>query len=750
MGSVNSEPSPHLPASQRPTCLADGLCREPFDILGIHRSGEDDEGGVVVRAFLPWASEASVVRDGHRVPLQRTHPAGLFETEFPEDAEPFPYQIEAVTEAGEIVRLDDPYRFSPVLDPDRIALLMSGDDPRIYEYLGAHLMVREGVGGTCFAVWAPNAHNVNLIGDFNAWDGRCHPMRRLGTSGVWELFIPSVEEGALYKYEIRTTAGQRLEKADPIGFAMELRPATASEVADLDRYDWGDGDWVRQRAERQGPEAPISIFEAHLGSWRRRPDRDPSTDDQGWLGYRELAEELLPYVKEMGYTHIELLPVSEHPLDQSWGYQTVGYFATTSRFGSPDDFRFFVDRAHQLGIAVILDWVPAHFPNDTHGLARFDGPHLYEHADPRRGAHPDWGTAIFDYGRPEVMAFLVSSALFWIEQYHIDGIRADAVASMLYLDYSRGADEWVPNIHGGHENLEAMDLLCRMNDVLHGEYPGVLTFAEESTAWPNVSRPTSQGGLGFDMKWNMGWMHDTLESLQTAPAERDQVYDRLRQSLTYAFSEHYLLPYSHDEVVHLKRSMLSKMPGETREQLANLRLLLAYQYGHPGKKLLFMGGEIGVRDEWQAEGELDWSLLESEGHRGLQRFVRDLNRVYGHEPPLHEVDFSPEGFEWIDCHDPERTTLSFLRWASGHRDVVIVAANFGPSARERYRLGVPAPGLYRPILDSDAVEYGGAGTPVPSELEAVAEHHGGRPAYLELTLPPLAVLYFRPAKPLID
>jgi 1,4-alpha-glucan branching enzyme len=684
--------------------LLHGLCRAPFDILGIHRLVGSDEGGVVLRAFLPWASEATVVHDGRRVPLQRTHPDGLFEAAFPEDSEPFPYEIEAVTEAAEAVRLDDPYRFGPVLDPDRISRFLRGHDQRIFEYLGAHPMEHEGVFGTCFAVWAPNAHNVNLIGDFNAWDGRCHPMRCRGRSGVWELFLPGVREGALYKYEIRTTDGHRLEKADPVGFAMELRPATASVVADLDRYEWGDGDWLSQRSERQGSEAPISIFEAHLGSWRRRPDRDPSTDDQGWLGYRELAEKLLPYVKEMGYTHIELLPVSEHPLDQSWGYQTVGYFAPTSRFGSPDDFRFFVDRAHALGLAVILDWVPAHFPNDAHGLARFDGPHLYEHADPRRGAHPDWGTAIFDYGRPEVMAFLVSSALFWIEGYHVDGLRVDAVASMLYLDYSRAADEWVPNIHGGRENLEAMDLLRRMNDVVHAEAPGVLTFAEESTAWPQVSRPTSQGGLGFDMKWNMGWMHDTLESLQTAPAER--------------------------------------------EQLANLRLLLAYQYGHPGKKLLFMGGEIGVRDEWQAEGELDWSLLESEGHRGLQRFVRDLNRIYGQEPALHEVDFSSEGFEWIDCHDPDRTTLSFLRWASDHRDVVIVAANFGPAARERYRLGVPTPGLYRAILDTDAVEYAGAGSlPAPGELEAVAEHHGGRPAYLELTLPPLTVLYFKPVKP---
>ncbi len=720
---MNSEPSPHLSASQRLAGLLDGLCPAPFDILGIHPLRESVEGGVVLRAFLPWASEASVLCDGRRVPLQRTHPDGLFEATFPEDSGPFPYQIEAVTEAGETVRLDDPYRFSPVLDPERIARFTGGDDARIFEVLGAHLTEHERVTGTCFAVWAPNAHNVNLIGDFNAWDGRSHPMRSRGASGVWELFVPGIRAGALYKYEIRTADGQRLDKADPVGFAMELRPATASEVADVDRYEWGDGDWLRRRAERQGPEAPIAIFEVHLGSWRRRPGRDPNTDDQGWLGYRELAEELLPYV------------MSEHPLDQSWGYQTVGYFAPTSRFGSPDDFRFFVDRAHQLGLAVILDWVPAHFPNDAHGLARFDGPHLYEHSDPRRGAHPDWGTAIFDYGRPEVAAFLVSSALFWIEAYHVDGLRVDAVASMLYLDYSRGVDEWLPNIHGGRENLEAMDLLCRMNDVVHTEVPGILTFAEESTAWPNVSRPTSQGGLGFDMKWNMGWMHDTLESLQTAPAERDQAYDRLRQSMTYAFSEHYLLPYSHDEVVHLKRSMLSKMPGLASEQLANLRLLLAYQYGHPGKKLLFMGAEIGVREEWQAEGELDWSLLESEGHRGLQRFVRDLNQVYKQEPALHEVDFSPEGFEWIDCHDPDRTTLSFLRWASGHRDVVIVAANFGPVARERYRLGVPAPGLYRAILDTDAIDYAGAGImPPSSELEAV----------------PLAVLYFKPVKPPVD
>ncbi|MCK5489781.1 MAG: 1,4-alpha-glucan branching enzyme, partial [Gemmatimonadetes bacterium] len=507
MGSVNSEPNPHLPPGQRLAELLDGRCRAPFEILGIHSLGKSDESGVVLRAFLPWASEASVLRDGRRVPLERTHPAGLFEAAFPEDSGPFPYRIEAVTEAGRAVQRDDPYRFSPVLDSDRISRLLRGDDQRIFEYLGAHLMEHEEVPGTCFAVWAPNANNVNLIGNFNAWDGRCHPMRRRGTSGVWELFLPGVEEGALYKYEIRTTDGQRLEKADPVGFAMELRPATASVVADLDRYEWGDDDWLRQRAERQGAEAPITIFEVHLGSWRRRPDRDPSADDQGWLSYRELAEELLPYIKEMGYTHLELLPVSEHPLDQSWGYQTVGYFAPTSRFGSPDDFRFFVDRAHQLGLAVILDWVPAHFPKDDHGLNRFDGSRLYEHEDPRRGEHHDWGTLIYNYGRNEVRNFLLSSAIYWLEEFHIDGLRVDAVASMLYHDYSRPPSEWIPNIYGGRENLEAAAFLRELNTITHAEYPGSVMIAEESTAWPGVSRPVDGGGLGFSMKWNMGWMH---------------------------------------------------------------------------------------------------------------------------------------------------------------------------------------------------------------------------------------------------
>jgi 1,4-alpha-glucan branching enzyme len=608
-----------------------------------------------------------------------------------------------------------------VLDEPRIARFRSGDDARAHDVLGARPTRLDGVDGVLFAVWAPNAVNASVIGDFNDWEVRAHPMREHGETGVWELFVPGLELGELYKYAIETPSGDVLDKTDPYGFRMEVRPDTASVVWDLTRYVLRDESWMGERGRRQAPSAPASIYEVHLGSWRRHgPDSD---EPDSWLGYRALADELLPYVKELGFTHIELLPITEHPLDKSWGYQTVGYFAPTARFGPPDDFRHFIDRAHELELGVILDWVPAHFPRDAHGLARFDGSHLYEHADPRKGAHPDWGTSIYDYARPEVRSFLISSALFWLEQYHVDGLRIDAVASMLHLDYSRGPGEWLPNVYGGRENLEAVEFIRDLTEAIHAACPDVLVIAEESTAWPGVTRPNDEDGLGFDMKWNMGWMHDTLRVMESDPLFRKGVYNSLTFSILYAFSERFLLPLSHDEVVHLKRSLLSKMPGTADLKLANMRLLLAYMWSHPGKKLLFMGAELGQEREWDFESELEWSLLEKPGHLGLQRM------------------------EWIDCHDPDRTTLAFLRWALEWRDFVIIVVNFTPVAWDDYRLGLPYDGEYEVILNSDAVEFGGAGQTTVRRAVAEDTPHVGRPYSIELKLPPLCVLYLKRTEP---
>ena len=525
-------------------------------------------------------------------------------------------------------------------------------------------------------------------------------------SGLWEIFIPHLAQGDLYKYEIKSSRARYMAvKADPFGFSTEMRPNSASVVWDLDRYEWADSEWMRIRKERQKFEAPISIYEVHLGSWRKAPHKDLG---HRWLTYRELAEELVPYVKEMGYTHIQLLPVTEHPFDGSWGYQTVGYFAPTSRYGTPDDFRHFVDTAHQAGLGVIMDWVPAHFPKDGHGLSFFDGTHLYEHADPRQGEHQDWDTLIYNYGRNEVRAFLLSNALFWLDEYHIDGIRVDAVASMLYLDYSREQGQWIPNQYGGRENLEAVAFIKRFNELVHQEFPDVLTFAEESTDWPMVSRPTYAGGLGFDLKWNMGWMHDMLEYMQKEPVHRKYHHHHLTFSLLYAFTENFTLPFSHDEVVHGKGAMLSKMPGDYWQKFANLRVLYAYMYGHPGKKLLFMGCEFGQWNEWNHDHELDWMLLDFEFHRNLQQYVKDLNRLYISEPALHEMDFSWEGFQWIDLNDIDQSIVSFIRRARDPNDFVIVASNFTPVVRHGYHVGVPAPGVYRELLNSDSSCYSGS------------------------------------------
>jgi len=629
---------------------------------------------------------------------------------------------------------------SPTLTPFDAHLFGEGSHTRAYEKLGAHLQTQNGRTGTHFSVWAPNAARVAVIGDFNDWNAESHLMSLHDGSGIWEAFIPDVGQGALYKYDIRSRYDDyQVDKADPYGFATEIRPRTASKVWDLSTYDWQDESWLARRQAVQSRTAPLCVYEVHLGSWRRVPE-----EEGRWLTYRELAEWLPPYVRDMGYTHVEFLPVAEHPFDGSWGYQVVGYFAPTSRFGTPTDFMHLVDTLHQHGIGVILDWVPAHFPRDEHGLAYFDGTHLYEPADPRRGYQRDWNTFVFDCGRPEVCNFLISNALFWLDKYHIDGLRVDAVASMLYLDYSRGPGEWLPNRYGGRENLEAIDLLRRVNELVHAEYPGVLTIAEESTAWPMVSRPSYLGGLGFDLKWDMGWMHDTLHYFSYDPVYRSYHHSDLTFRMLYAFSENFILPLSHDEVVYGKRSLLAKMPGDDWQKFASLRLLLGDMYLQPGKKLLFMGSELGQWNEWNHDTSLDWHLLEQPLHRGLQRWVRDLNTLYRGEPALHSQDHQPEGFQWVDCCDADKSVLSFIRRGSGPAELFLVICNFTPVPRHNYRVGVPQPGLWEERLNSDAPLYGGSGqgNMGGQETSPVAAH--GFYQSLNLTLPPLGVVAFSP------
>jgi 1,4-alpha-glucan branching enzyme len=720
----------------------EGRCRAPFDVLGNHPVA--GASARVVRVFLPWATSVEVLREGVApVPMARIHQGGLFETVFPHEGEFFAYRLRVADQGERVFTLHDPYRFPPLLDERRVWDFIEGRERRVHQVLGARPARSEGVDGVLFAVWAPHADAVNLMGTMNAWDGRCHPMRPRGATGVWELFVPDVGPGAMYKYQIVMPWGRKVDKADPCGSAMELRPATASVVWDGSGYRWSDAAWLERRRRWSPDTQPVSVYEVHLGSWKRRPREGRAAGDHGWPGYGELADDLLPYVKQLGFTHVELLGILEHPYDQSWGYQALGFFAPTSRFGTPDDFRGFVDRAHQLGLGVILDWVPGHFPEDVHGLAHFDGTSLYEHPDPRRGRHPDWGTRIFDYARPAVRSFLVSSALSWLEEFHVDGLRVDAVASMLYLDYSREEGQWLPNERGGRENLDAIAFLREVNDTVHGEVPGAVMIAEESTSWPGVSHGTDRGGLGFDEKWNMGWMNDTLSFMEADPVYRSGLYDRLTFSLLYAFSERFVLPLSHDEVVHGKRSLVSKMPGSQEAQLATLRALLAYMWGHPGKKLLFMGGELAQWGEWNVDAALDWALLDFPAHKGVQRLVAVLNWIYGAEPALHEQDFRPEGFEWLDCNDASRSILSWLRWAPGWQDFVAVAANFTPVPRDDFRLALPFPGTYRVILNTDAADLGGSGRPVPLELEAREGELHGRTHHLELPLPGLTVIYLK-------
>ncbi len=730
--------------------LARGEHGDPFAVLGPHSVERDGAKQVAVRAFYPRAAAVSVVVAGQRevVRAMRVHDAGVFEALVPfpaaeglehragvDDRAPPRYRLRIEYPGGGVQQTCDPYSFAPILGELDLHLIGEGTHYLKYEKLGAHVRTVAGVAGVQFAVWAPNARRVSVVGSFNRWDGRVHPMRHRGPSGVWELFIPDLTEGEIYKFEVLGALGPML-KADPYGFSAEQRPRTGSVVFDIDRYPWQDAAWMEAREHTNWLARPLSIYEVHLGSWRRG-------QDHRWLTYDELAGQLIPYAKQMGYTHLELLPVMEHPFDGSWGYQTLGYFAATSRFGTPEDFMRFIDRAHQAGIGVILDWTPAHFPRDAHGLAAFDGTSLYEHADPRKGAHPDWGTLVFNYGRNEVQNFLVSNALFWMDKYHVDGLRVDAVASMLYLDYSRQPGEWLPNRFGGRENLEAISFLKRLNEVVHATHPGVLTIAEESTSWPMVSRPTYLGGLGFSLKWNMGWMHDTLKYFQQDPIYRKFHHSQMTFSMLYAFSENFALPFSHDEVVHLKGSMLGKMPGDLWQEYANLRLLYAYHYAHPGKKLLFMGGEFGQWSEWNHDAQLHWGLLEHWGHRGLQRLVADLNRMYAGQPSLYEVDFDWPGFEWIDCHDADASVFSFLRRAADPGDFVVVVCNCTPVVRENYRVGVPGPGFYKEMLNTDAAPYGGSNVGNYGGVEAEPIPWLGRPCSLRLTLPPLAAVFLK-------
>jgi len=708
---------------------------DPFAYLGMHA----DDNGVVVRASLPGAPRAFVrERDGARQhEMRRLDDDGLFEAQLGR-RKPFDYVLVAETQQGSLP-IEDAYRFGPILGDVDAYLIAEGTHLQLWRVLGAHCRSIGGVAGVVFAVWAPNALRVSVVGDFNQWDGRRHPMRKRVECGVWEIFVPGVEPAARYKYEIEGAGGELLPlKADPLARYAELRPASASIVWNDAAPHWNDDAWMRERGRRNRPDAPISIYEVHLGSWRR--------DAHGKApGYLALAEQLLPYALEMGFTHVELLPITEHPFDGSWGYQPTGMFAPTSRYGTPDDFRAFVNRAHELELGVILDWVPGHFPNDPHGLALFDGTHLYEHGDPRRGLHPDWNTLIYNLDRREVANFLLASALYWIEEFHIDGLRVDAVASMLYLDYSRRPGEWEPNAHGGNENAEAIAFLRRLNATVFAREDGATTIAEESTAWPMVSRPVEAGGLGFGFKWNMGWMHDTLRYFAYDPIYRRYHQNDLTFGLVYAFSENYVLPLSHDEVVHGKRSLLSKMPGDRWQQFANLRMLFALLFTHPGKKLLFMGAELGATREWNHDAQLEWELAGDDLHGGVGRLVRDCNALYRSTPALHRLDAEPPGFTWIDFQDAAQSVLAFARSAGGGaQEHCIVAINATPLARHGYRIGAPHAGTYAEALNTDSSYYGGSnvGNGGAVATQAVASH--GYPQSLQLSLPPLAVLVLTP------
>ncbi|GGL63041.1 1,4-alpha-glucan branching protein GlgB [Wenxinia marina] len=711
---------------------------DPFRWLGMHHL-DDGKGPVVVNVFAPDASEVTVLdAKGKEVaPLTKIDPEGFFHGVIPKKRKPFEYRLRCANRGGHSWELADPYMFGPVLGEMDEYLLAEGRHEELYRRLGAHPTTHGGVEGTTFALWAPNARRVSVVGHFNAWDGRRHAMRRRGATGLWELFVPGIGRGEIYKYEIVGAYGQLLPlKADPVGTYAEVPPQQASVVHGLPRHEWTDDGWIAARGRDQRAE-PISIYEVHLASWRRG-------DGNEMLSYAELGRQLIDYVGEMGFTHVEFLPVTEHPFSGSWGYQPVGMFAPTSRFGSPEDFAAMVDSLHGAGIGVIVDWVPAHFPTDAHGLGQFDGTALYEHADPRQGFHKDWNTLIYNFGRREVANFLRASATYWLKEFHVDALRVDAVASMLYLDYSRNEGEWVPNQYGGRENLDAIEFLKGTNETVRAYVPGALSIAEESTAWPGVSSPVSEGGLGFDFKWNMGWMHDTLQYMSHDPIHRRYHHNEMTFGLVYAFSENFVLPLSHDEVVHGKGSMLGKMPGDRWQKFANLRAYYGFMWGHPGKKLLFMGSEFGQEKEWNHDQSLDWHLLQDHHHEGVRRFVRDLNALYRGEPALHQRDCRGDGFQWIEGGDDVNNVFSFVRYGEDGTKPVVVISNMAPVVRENFRFGVPQGGTWREALNSDGSDYGGSGVGNGGAIRALDDAMHGQPASVAVTLPPLATIFLVP------
>ncbi len=711
---------------------------DPHSILGAHLHTVEEKAGVVVRAFHPEATQAEVAVEGKEPFLmEKCHPGGLFACFLPDQDLPVSYKVRFTFADGNQWESNAPYRFMPTLGDLDLYLAGEGTHHRLYERLGAHLHETDGVKGVSFAVWAPNARRVSVIGDFNRWDGRLFPMRQMGSSGIWEIFVPEIGPGTVYKYEIKTAKGELRIKTDPYAFAMELRPGTASIVWKLEAYEWHDDAWMTTRSERNLRQEPMAIYEVHLGSWMRVAE-----EENRWLTYRELAPRLVEHAKKFGFTHVEIMPVAEHPFDGSWGYQVTGYYAPTSRFGNPDDFKYFVDACHQHGIGVIMDWVPAHFPKDDYSLRLFDGTALYEHVDPREGEHAEWGTLIFNFGRHEVRNFLMANALFWLDKYHIDGLRVDAVASMLYLDYGRQDGEWIPNRYGGNENLEAIEFFRELNKAVYGLFPGCFTIAEESTAWTGVTSPAHLGGLGFGFKWDMGWMHDTLLYFSKDPVHRKYHHNNLTFSMMYAYSENFVLPFSHDEVVYGKGSLLRKMPGDDWQKFANLRLLLAYMYTHPGKKLLFMGSEFAQWDEWYHEKGLDWHLQSDSMHKAFQQFMMDLGRLYLEHSALWELDPSPEGFSWIDCNDSEGSVISYVRY--GRENHLVCVFNFTPVPRQSYRVGVPGQGSYRERINSDSVYYGGSdlGNEGYIEVEKIPSH--GFSQSISPALPPLACLILEP------
>ncbi len=704
--------------------IAQARHHEPFNILGKHA----DASGEFFLFFAPHTKKLEITKN--RIATNRIGNSDFFICRKQLDkigAHPLLFQQDTHNNCHTYY---DPYSFQHQLEDFDLNLFSAGMHLHIYKILGAHAKIIDGIKGVLFATWAPNAARVSIIGDFNQWDGRTHPMRSRGASGVWELFIPELNEGTLYKFEIRSRdSGSIVAKSDPYAQQLEMRPRTASVFTQPTNYQWHDKQWITKRQQQDWLHMPLSIYECHLGSWQR-------DENNHFLNYRELAHQLVDYLKSTGFTHIELLPITEHPLDASWGYQTTGYFAPTRRFGTADDFRYFVNYFHENNIGVLLDWVPAHFPKDEHGLAKFDGTTLYEHEDPKRGEHRDWGTLIYNYGRNEVKNFLISSAIFWLEEFHIDGLRVDAVASMLYLDYSREEGDWIPNQYGGNENIEAIEFMHALNTTTHANFPGTLIMAEESTSWPQVTRPTHIGGLGYSMKWNMGWMHDTLNYLANDPIHRHYHHDQLTFGLLYSFTENFILPFSHDEVVHGKRSLLYKMPGDEWQQFANLRLLYTYLFTYPGKKLLFMGCEFAQGEEWNHDKALDWYVLQYPNHSGVKKLVSDLNQLYTQQTSLHQLDFDASGFEWIDCHDTDQSVLSYLR--KSHDESIIVILNFTPVVRENYRIGVPSDGKYEVIFNSDSDYYAGSNAGSFATILAEKKPWMNQQASIALTLPPLA------------